>query len=132
MLVMAAKKELIGHAGNVIADDDVARFRLCVFLIGSWHRAERTEVIIKKFFQAAYGMVAVLGNGGMIVDVSEEEALERGVASGCGIAEAGQALWGLANVVRGRSAGSMHALLGGFDQVGGQRIEDVPQDLVEF
>jgi len=132
MFVMAAKEELIGHTGDVIADDDVARFRLCVFLVGTWHRAGRTEVIVKKFFQAAYGMVAVLGDGGMIVDVSKEEALERAIARGCSVAEAGQALWGPANVVHGRSAGGVHALLGGFDQVGGQRIEDVPQDFVEL
>jgi len=39
MFVMLAKKELVGHAGNVIADDDVARFHLRKFFIGSRHRA---------------------------------------------------------------------------------------------
>jgi hypothetical protein len=39
MLVMLAKKELIGHAGNVIANDDVPRFRLGKFFIECGHCA---------------------------------------------------------------------------------------------
>jgi len=132
MLVMAAQKELIGHTGDIIADNDVARLGLRNVFVERRHRAGRAEVIHEEFLEAAHGAVAIFGNGGMIVDMSEQEALERAVASRCGIAESSQALWGPANVVHGRSAEGMHALLSGFDQVGSQRIEDVSQDLVEF
>ncbi len=37
MFVMLAKKELVGHAGNVIANDDVPRFRLRKFFVGGGH-----------------------------------------------------------------------------------------------
>jgi len=132
MLLMAAKEELIGHAGDVIADDDVARLRLRQLLVGRRHRAGRAEVIHEEFLEAAHGAVAIFGDGRVIVNVCEQEALERGVTSSCQVAEAGEALWGLANIVQGRSVGSKHPLLGGFDQVRGQGIEDVLQDFIEL
>ncbi len=39
MFVVPAKKELVGHAGDVIADNDVARFHLREIFIGNGHRA---------------------------------------------------------------------------------------------
>jgi len=41
MFVVLAKKELVGHAGNVIANDDVPRFRLGKLFIKCGHRASR-------------------------------------------------------------------------------------------
>jgi len=71
MAMMAAKKELIGHAGYVIADDDVAWLRLRKFFVGSRHGAGRAEIVREEFFEGAHGAVAILGDCGMIVDVSE-------------------------------------------------------------
>jgi len=129
---MSSKEELIGHAGDVIADDDVARLDLRNVFIGRRHRPGRAEVIHEEFLEAAHGAVAIFGDGRVIVNVCEQEALERGVASSCQVAEAGEALGGLANIVQGRSVGDKHSLLGGFDQVRGQGIEDVLQDFIEL
>src|SRR5882762_6969142 len=71
ILVMPAKKELVGHAGDVIANDDVARFRLRKLLMGSRHRTVVAEVVDEKFLQTLHGAVAVLGDGGMLVDMRE-------------------------------------------------------------
>ncbi len=101
MFVMLAKKELIGHAGNVIADDDVARFHLRKFLIGSRHRAVAARVVNEKLFQTLHGAVAVLGDGGMVVDVSKKEALEFAISRSRGFAEAGEAFWGAPNALHG-------------------------------
>jgi hypothetical protein len=101
-------------------------------MTGRRHRAGHAEVIHEEFLEAAHGAVAIFGDGRVIVNVCEQEALERGVASSCQVAEAGEALWGLANIVQGRSVGSKHPLLGGFDQVRGQGIEDVLQDFIEL
>ena len=132
MFVMAAKEELIRHACNVIADDDVARLGLRKVFVGRWHRAGRAEVVHEEFLEAAHGAVAIFGDGRVIVNVCEQEALESGVTSRCRMAEAGEALGGVANIVQGRSVGGKHPLLGGFDQVRGQGIEDVLQDFIEL
>jgi len=50
MFVMLAKKELVSHAGNVIANDDVARFHPPKFFIGSRHRAVTARVVNEKLF----------------------------------------------------------------------------------
>ena len=42
MFVMLAKEKLVGHAGNVIANDDVPGLHLRKLFIGSGHRAVAT------------------------------------------------------------------------------------------
>jgi hypothetical protein len=132
MVVMVAQKELIGHAGDVIADDDVARFHPRKFFVESGHRAGSTEIEGKKLFETVHGVVAVLGDGGMAVNAGEKEALELGVAGSGGFAEAGEAFGRFADVVCGGDAGDRDALHGRFDEIGGQRIEDALEGFVEF
>src|SRR5260370_17420482 len=101
MFVMLAKKELVGHAGNVIADDDVARLQLRKFFIGSGHRAGSCQEMGEELFETLYRAVAVLGDGGMVVDVSEKEALELTISLSRSFVEVGEPFCGPANVVRG-------------------------------
>src|SRR5256884_3270751 len=98
---MPAKKELVGHAGNVIADDDVADFPQGQFFIGSRHRAGTARVVNEKLFQTLHGAVAVLSDGGMVVDIREKKALKLAISPSRSIAEASQALCGPANAVHG-------------------------------
>src|SRR5437879_10019034 len=76
MFVMPAKKELVGHAGDVIANYHVACFHRREFFIGSGHRAARSQIVGEKLFETVHGAFAVLGNDRMVVDMCEEEALE--------------------------------------------------------
>ncbi len=132
MIVMEAQEKLIGHAGDVIADDDVARFYPREFFVESGHRAGRTEIELKQLFETLHGAVAVLGDSGMAINAGEEEALELSVAGGGGFAEAGEAFGGVADVVNGGSAGDRDALHGRFNEIGGQRIEDALEGFIEF
>src|SRR6266550_971609 len=77
MFVMPAQKELVGHAGDVIANDDVACFHLREFFIGSRHRAVRSQIVGEKLLETVHGAFAVLGNDRMVVDMCEEDAFER-------------------------------------------------------
>src|SRR5258708_38853681 len=74
VLVMLAKKELVGHAGDIVANDDMARFHLREFFVGSRHRAIPAQVVKKKLFQASHGAIAVLGDRGMMLNVGDVEA----------------------------------------------------------
>src|SRR6266436_1054086 len=132
MFVMLAKKKLIGHAGNIIANDDVPRFLLRKVFIGGGHRPVAAQVVNEKLFQALHGAVAVFGDGGMIVNVREEETLELAIASSRSAAETGKRLWRPANIIHGGDARCEDALLRRFDEIGSQRIQDAFQGFVEF
>lgn len=129
---MFAEQVVVGHAGDVVADDDVARFAASGFLVRRRHGVRSVEVEEEKFLEAADGAVTVFGDGGMIVDVLEEKTLETGVLRGAGIAESGKAARGAANVVRRADAGLGDAVLRGFDEVGGELIEDNFQSRIEL
>src|SRR5258708_30600241 len=110
MVVRLGKKELVGHARNVIAHDDVPRFFLRKLFIGGGHRPVMAQVVNEKLLQALHGAVTILGNGGMIVDVREEEALEFADSRSRGIAETGERVLPPPEVVHAGDAGSYHAM----------------------
>ena len=99
MFLVLAKQKLVGHSGDVVAYDDVAGFCAGRFFVRGRHRARRIEIVQKKLFEAADGAVAVFGDGGMVVNMLEEKALQLRVALGKRIAETGKPAWGSANVV---------------------------------
>src|SRR5713101_854059 len=101
MFVMPAKKELVGHAGDVIANDDVPRLHLGKLFIGGRHRAGSCQVIGEELFHTFYRAVAVLGDGGMVIDMREKKALKLTISGSRAIAEAREAFWGPAYVFHG-------------------------------
>ena len=112
MFVMLTKKELVGHTGNVIANDDLPRFRLRKFFIERRHRTATICIVNEKFLQTLHGAVAVLRDGGVVVNAFEEEPLKLTVSGSRGIAEASEAIWRLANVFHRGNMGGQDALLG--------------------
>ncbi len=132
MVLMLTEQKLIGHAGNVIADDHIAGCGPREFFVENRHGSGRAKVEDEQLFQTFHGTVAVFRDGRMIVNVGEEVALESGVAGRGGIAEAGEAPWSPADILRGRSAGGEDALLGCLDQIGRKSIESALKRFVEF
>src|SRR6266850_1903868 len=132
MLVMLAKQKLIGHSGDVVANNDVPRFHLRKLFVGSRHRAGSCQVISEELFEALHGAVAVFADGGVIIGVSKEKALELRIARRCRLTETGQAFGSTPNIVRAGGAGCKNPLLGGFEQVRSQRVQDTLESLVEF
>lgn len=125
MLLMLAKQELIGHSSDVIANDDVAGFRLDQIFVRRGHGPRGLEIVRKKFFEAAHGAVAVFADGGVIVDMPKEEVFHFGVSLRERIAKTGEPARGAADVVDRGGPGREHAKLGVFDQISGQLIERV-------
>jgi len=78
---MLPKKELVGHAGNVIAHNDVSCFLLGEFFVGRGHRAVTAQIVNEKLFQKVHGTVAILGDDRMAVNVLEKEKLELAISS---------------------------------------------------
>ncbi len=76
MICMLAKKELIGHAGDVITNNHITRRHLRKLLIRSRHRTWRFDVESKKFVEALDRAVAVFGDFGSLVNMGVEKALE--------------------------------------------------------
>jgi len=132
VLLVFAKQELVGHSGNVVADDDMPRFRAGQFFVRSGHGAWRIEVINKQFLKTTDGTIAVFCNGWVIVDALKEEALHLRVALREHIAKAGKPAWGAANVVNSSGSGRKHAMASGFDEIRGKTIKHAYESGVEF
>jgi len=115
MLLVLAKQELIRHSSDVIADDDVTRFRAGRFFVRDGHGARSIEVIGKELMEGAHGAVAVFGDRRVIVDMLEQEAFHLGVALRDCLTETGKPARGAANVVHGGCSGRKYALLRGID-----------------
>src|SRR5712664_2536951 len=68
----------------------------------------------------------------MIVNVFEEKALDLRIARRYRLAETGKTLGSTTNIVRGGNARRKDPLLGGFEQVRSQRVQNALESLVEF
>ena len=101
MVVVVAQEELIGHAGDVITDDDVPLFHPRELLINGRHRAGSVHIVVKKLCETLHRAIAVLDDGWMVINVGEKEAFELGVAPCRGRAETGEALRRPTNVIGG-------------------------------
>ncbi len=75
MFLVLPQQELVRHPRDIVAHHDMARLATRGFLVGSRHRARRAEVIAEQLFEVPHGTVTVFGDGRMIIDVFEEEAL---------------------------------------------------------
>ena len=73
MLLVLAKQKLIGHSGDVIAHYGMPWFHAGGFLVRGRHGARRIEIVNEEFFETADGAIAVFGDGGVVVNVPEQE-----------------------------------------------------------
>ena len=76
MFAVPAEEKLVGHAGDVIANGDVAWFGVGEFFVGGGHGARGGKIVCEEFFEAADGAVAILSDSGIIVNVGEKEVFE--------------------------------------------------------
>src|SRR6266851_1851567 len=132
MIAVLAKKELVGHACNVVADNYMTRRHLRKLLIGSRHRAGRPEVVSKEFLEALDRAVAVLGNFGPLVNMRKQKALELSVLRPALFAEPGHANSRAPDIVYRSDAGIHEQPFCRADQIGSKLIEDALQCFVEF
>ena len=79
MFLILAEQELVGHSGDVIADDNVAGDLLRGLLLRFGQRAALLKIKGEEFGEAGDGARGIFGNQWMVVDVREEKAFELGV-----------------------------------------------------
>ena len=63
---MLAQKKMIGHPGNVIANDSMARAMQRLLRIRLWHGFRMIEIKFEQLSQGFHGPLTVDHNGGMI------------------------------------------------------------------
>src|SRR6516225_6967705 len=105
VLVILPKQELVGHASNIIAHDDMTRIAVSHLFEGIGHGAQLLQIESKKLFKAMDRALAVFGNHRMIVNVREQKLLQLDVLCSPGVAKAAQALWSEADVFDRTNAG---------------------------
>src|SRR5262252_767447 len=132
MLVILPKQELVGHAGNIIAHDDMTRIAASHLLKGIGHRAQLLQIESKKLFEAMDGALAVFGNHRMIVNVREQELLQLVVLRAPDVAKAAQASWSEANVIDRTNAGLFDKPLGIGNQIADEQIDNLAQRVIEL
>lgn len=123
MLLMLPQEKLVGHPGNVIANDDVAGLRSRQLFISHRHGAGLIQVVGEKRFKAVHGAIAIFGNRGKIVNMGKEKAFQLGVLSGARIAEARQAARRAADIFDRFDARGTNPLFRRFYQIGRKQIE---------
>src|SRR5580658_2487151 len=67
-LGVLAEQELIGHAGDVVADDSMRSFDLYLARVVWWHGVGMIDVVGEELFERGDGARAILHDGGMIVE----------------------------------------------------------------
>ena len=73
MVAVLLEQELVRHAGNVIANDDVTRNGEGKLLMIGRHGIEFAQVEMEKMLEAFDGAVAVFGNDRIAVEIIGEE-----------------------------------------------------------
>src|SRR5437870_11706870 len=131
MLAMLAQQELIGHSGNIIANDDMARLAPREFFVRGRHGARFRQVVSEKLFQTLHGAVAVLGDCRMIVDVSKQESLQRRVICRSFFAEARQPFRSAAHVFDRGDARLLKAEPSVENKVARQKIQHSPESFIK-
>ncbi len=127
-----AQQEMVGHAGDVVADDAVARRLAGLFGILGRHALGMLEEESKKLIEGGDGAVAILGDGGFGIEMGKEEAFQCAVLFGGFGGEGDEAFGMMADIFDGLQSGLVDLPPGIFDQVGGEAVEDLLEGFVEF
>jgi hypothetical protein len=88
MFLMLPQEKLIGHTGDVIANDQVPGLRDGQLLVSRRHGAWLTQVVGEKLLEAAHGAVAIFGDRRKIVNMGKKKTLQLGIVRGASFAKA--------------------------------------------
>src|SRR3984957_938731 len=88
-----AQQEVVGHAGDVVADDAMARGVAGLFGILGGHPLGMIEKESKQFVEGSHGAVAVFGDGRFGIEAGKKTAREDAVLFGGFGRESHHAVW---------------------------------------
>ena len=123
---------MVGHAGDVVADDAVARRVAGLLGVLGRHLVRMIEEESKQLVEGGDGAVAVFGDGGFGIEAGKKEAFEGAILfSGFG-GESDESFGVMADIFDGLQSRFFDLLPGIFDQVRGELVEDLLESFVEF
>src|SRR5215475_445603 len=118
MIAVLFEEKQVGHAGDVIADDDVAGNNEGLLFVVGRHGIGFGEKETEQLFQAFDRMVAVVGDERVGIEMGNEELLKAGILFGEGGGEFREASGIAADFVDGSDTGISCGGGGRFDQIG--------------
>src|SRR5271156_5154812 len=127
-----AQQKVVGHAGDVVTNDAVARRVASLFGVLGRHLVRMIEEESKQFVEGRDGAVAVFGDGGFGIEPRKEETFQRAVLFRDFGGESDDAFGVMADIFDRLQSRFFDLPLGIFDQVGGQTVEDLLEGFVEF
>src|SRR6516225_8673034 len=98
-LLVLPQQELIRHSCDIVAHDNMARFRSRKLLVRSRHGTRLRQVIRKELFQTFHRAVAVFRDRRMIVNMRKQESLQGGVICSSSFAESSKPFGSATNFV---------------------------------
>src|ERR1700680_2525199 len=90
-LRVLAKQEMIGHPGDVVADDSILGAALRKLGVGFGHCPGMLHVKIEQLGEGLHRAFAIADNCGIVIQTREQKFLERRVFRGHGCAESREA-----------------------------------------
>ena len=132
MVAVLLEEKVIGHTGNVVADDDMARNDKGLLFVVRRHGIAFAEKKMEKSLETFDGVVAVFGDDRMGVEMGNEESLESSILRGDLLAEPSETVGVVANFFDRRDFGFSGAGCSGFDQIGSKSVQDVLERFAEF
>src|ERR1700733_4313717 len=127
-----AEQKMVGHAGDVVANNPMAGLGLGQLGMLFWHAVRVLHEEKKKRVERSHGAVAVLCDCGIRIEPGVKKSLQFAVLASYFRREGSDAIRKAANVFDCFDAAFKHSTRGVVDQVGRQAIENLLERFVEF
>ena len=114
MIAILLQQELVGHAGDVIANDDVTSDGERGLLVIGRHGTQFLEIKIKKLRKAIDRTVAIFGDDWIAIEIRNQKTFQMGVFGGDPRTHSGDPLWPAPDFFGGAYSG----LLGASSSIG--------------
>src|ERR1700733_2698987 len=131
-LVALAQNEMVGHPGDVIADDAMTGFAFGEAGIVFGHPLRVCEKETEQLIKSAYRAAALLGDRGMGIDARTEKPFQNRVLLSNRRRECRESVFLAAHVFDGFDTACLHLPASVLDQVSRQVIQNALERFVEF
>src|ERR1700735_210875 len=123
---------MVGHAGDVVADNPMAWLDLGELGILFWHAVRMLGEEQKKRVERSHRAVAIIRDCWIRIEPGVKKSFQLGILASDFGGESGQTFRKAADVLDSLDAAFQHSTGGVVDQVGSQAIKNLLERLVEF
>ena len=79
MIAILLQQKLIGHAGDVIANDDMTGIGEGLLFVIGRHRFQLAQIKMKEVRETLDGVIAIACNRRVAIEIDSQEVLQAGV-----------------------------------------------------